>query len=134
MTKGNTTDLLVTKFYSADKKVQSKVLGFLLDAVSDKDILIDMLNNKKLYHSHKHFHEGDWITIELGTSMYPNLDKNYYIDAGLVINDMYIRVQVVHINPVNGYIGLKIQTERTKEEIVEVYSGHILDQENLTLI
>ena len=134
MTKDNTQDLLITKFNSIDKKIQSKVLGFLLDAVSDKDILMDMLNNKKLYHSAKHFYEEDWITIELATSMYPSIDKNYYIDAGLVINDMYIRVQVAHINPVNGYIGLRIQTERTKEETVEVYSGHILDQENLAFV
>lgn len=134
MTKDNIKDLLVTKFYSADKKVQHKVLTFFLDAVSDKDTLVDMLNNKKLYQELKHFYEGDWITIELSTSMYPSPDKNYYINNGLVINDVYIRVQVAHINPVNGYIGLRIQTERNKEETVEVYSGHILDQENLAFV
>ena len=134
MTKDNIQDLLITKFNSADKKVQHKVLTFLLDAVSDKDTLVDMLNNKKLYHESKHFYEGDWITIELSTSMYPTPDKNYYIDNGLVINDVYIRVQVAHINPVNGYIGLVMQTSKTKEQVVEVYSGHILDQENLAFV
>jgi hypothetical protein len=134
MTKDNTQDLLITKFNSIDKKIQYKILGFLLDAVSDKDTLVDMLNNKKLYQSQKHFYEGDCITIELSASMYPSPDKNYYIDNGLVINDVYIRVQVAHINPVNGYIGLRIQTERNKEETVEVYVGHILDQENLAFV
>jgi hypothetical protein len=134
MTKDNTQDLLITKFNSIDKKIQYKILGFLLDAVSDKDTLVDMLNNKKLYQSQKHFYEGDCITIELRASMYPSPDKNYYIDNGLVINNVYIRVQVAHINPVNGYIGLRIQTERNKEETVEVYVGHILDQENLAFV
>jgi hypothetical protein len=134
MTRDNTQDLLVTKFYSVEKKIQEKLLGFLLDAASEKDMIIDMLNNKKLYHQSKNFYEKDWIVIDINTSMYPSLDKNHYIDNGLVINDLYIRVQVAHINPVTGYIGLAIFTDKTKREIVEVYIGHILDQEKLELV
>ena len=134
MTKENSTDLLLTKFYSSKIECRNKLLKFFFDSIGDKNIIVDILNNKKLYHTQKNFFEGDIITINLDTSMYPNLYQNYYIDNGLVINETYIRVKVQHINPVNGYIGLNIYTSNTKEEVVEVYHGHLIDQDEIKLV
>ena len=80
MTKENLADLLETKFYSAPKVTQQRLLKFLLDNVSDKDMLVDFLNEKKLRNNEKHFQEGDYIYVPLTVSSYPGPYKKYYED------------------------------------------------------
>jgi len=125
-------DLLVTKFYASPKNRQEKLLGFLLENTSDKETLVDFLNNKKLSNKSKGFKEGEYIVVPTSISSYPSVNTNYYRDSDLLINDLYIRVQVDYINPVTGYIGIKVVTESSLEEkVVEVYYGSIPDQKQL---
>jgi hypothetical protein len=135
MTKENIADLLATKFYSATKETQKKLLKFLLENVSDKDMLVDFLNEKKLRNSDKHFQEGDYIYVPVTVSSYPSPYKKYYEDNSLLVNDLYIRVLVEHINPITGYTGVLIVTDSSEvETLVEVYSSYIPDQKEITIM
>lgn len=135
MTKENISDLLTTKFYSASKQIQQKLLMFLLDNVSDKDLVVDFLNEKKLKNNEKHFQEGDYIYVSVDISAYPGPYKKYYEDNMLLINDCYIRTLVQHINPITGYTGLALITNSSAiETIVEVYTSYIPDQKEIVIM
>jgi hypothetical protein len=135
MTKENLADLLSTKFYSASKETQKRLLKFLLENVSDKDMLIDFLNEKKLRNDEKHFQEGDYIYVPVTVSSYPGPYKKYYEDNALLVNDLYIRVLVEHINPITGYTGLLLITDSSeKETIVDVYTNYIPNQKEITIM
>jgi hypothetical protein len=135
MTKENMADLLATKFYSSSKGVQKKLLKFMLDNVSDKDTLVDFLNEKKLINDEKNFQEGDYIYVPVTVSSYPGPYKKYYEDNALLVNDLYIRVLVEHINPITKYVGLVLITDSSsKEEVVDVYPSYIPDQKEIKLM
>jgi hypothetical protein len=135
MTKENMADLLATKFYSSSKGVQKKLLKFMLDNVSDKDTLVDFLNEKKLINDEKNFQEGDYIYVPVTVSSYPGPYKKYYEDNALLVNDLYIRVLVEHINPITKYVGLVLITDSSStEEVVDVYPSYIPDQKEIKLM
>lgn len=134
MTKDNLQDLLVTKFYASPKNLQHKLLMFILETASNKDDVVDFLNGKKLYNKDKDFREGDYIYVTTDMSSYPKIDINYYTDNDLIINDLYIRVQVNHINPMTGYVGLKVKLESSLEDVVDVYYGHIPNQKQIKIM
>lgn len=131
MTKENLQDLLITKFYSAPKKLQEILLGMMLENAPDKDKVVDFLNGKKLHNQEKNFSEKDFIYISTDVSCYPRINKKYYEDNDLIINDLYIRVQVSHFNPITGYTCIKIYTENNKEEVVDIYTSYIPDQKEV---
>jgi hypothetical protein len=135
MTKENLADLLETKFYSAPKVTQQRLLKFLLENVSDKDMLVDFLNEKKLRNNEKHFQEGDYIYVPLTVSSYPGPYKKYYEDNALIVNDLYIRVLVEHINPITGYTGLALITDSSEiTAVVDVYTSYIPNQKEITIM
>lgn len=135
MTKENLADLLATKFYSASNETQKRLLKFLLEDVSDKDRLVDFLNEKKLINEDKNFQEGDYIYVPLTVSAYPGPYKKYYEDNALLVNDLYIRVLVEHINPITGYVGLVLVTDNSlAESVVDVYPNYIPNQTEITLM
>ena len=135
MTKENTLDLLVTKFYSSPKDRQHKLLSFCLDNAPDKNKLIDFLNGKNLYNEDKDFYEKDFIYVPLSVTCYPGPYKKYYEENLLIVNDLYIRVQVNHINPITGYTGLILVTgSNEKEEVVDVYSSYIPNQKEIKIM
>ena len=135
MKKENLTDLLTTKFYSASKQTQQKLLKFLLENVSDKDMLVDFLNEKKLRNNEKHFQEGDYIYVPITVSSYPGPYKKYYEDNMLLINDLYIRTLVQHINPITGYTGLVLITDDTEiETVIDVYTSYIPNQKEIVIM
>ncbi len=128
-------DLLATKFYSASKNRQQKLLKFLLENAPDKDRIVDFLNEKKLKNDEKHFEEGDYIYVPLSVTSYPGPYKKYYEDNALVVNDLYIRVLVEHINPITGYVGLVLITDSSEvEEVVDVYTSYIPNQKEITIM
>lgn len=133
MSNDNLMDLLITKFFSADKDSQKKLLKFLLSASDNKDHLIDVLNKKKLSNPDKNYTEGDFIMLPVNVSSYPSIDKKYYEDNKLIINDLYIRVQIKYINPMNNYVGLELHTNNLKKEVVDVYHGHMINQNELVV-
>jgi hypothetical protein len=103
--------------------------------VSDKDMLVDFLNEKKLRNDEKHFQEGDYIYVPLTVSSYPGPNKKYYEDNALLVNDLYIRVLVEHINPITGYVGLMLITDNSEvESVIDVYPGHIPNQKEIQLM
>lgn len=135
MTDENITNLLLTKFFASPKANQTKLLKFVFSSINQKDYLVDTLDNKKLTCNDKNFKEGDDILIDINISIYPPIDKKYYQDNALILNDLYIRVQVVHINPINGYIALKVMTSgQTEVSTVEISSYHILNQLQIRLV
>jgi len=135
MTKENLADLLATKFYSASKETQQRLLKFLLENVSDKDMLVDFLNEKKLRNDEKHFQEGDYIYVPINVSSYPGPYKKYYEDNALLVNDLYIRVLVEHINPITGYTGLALITDSSEvTTVVDVYTSYIPNQKEITIM
>ena len=135
MNKENIADLLATKFYSAQKKTQHRLLRFFLDNAPDKDLIVDFLNEKKLRNEDKDFQEGDYIYVPLTVTSYPGPYKKYYQDNELIVNGLYIRVQVAHINPITGYTGLLLITDSSStEQVVEVYSSYIPNQKEITLM
>jgi len=135
MKKENLSDLLTTKFYSASKQTQQRLLKFLLENVSDKDMLVDFLNEKKLRNDEKHFQEGDYIYVPITVSSYPGPYKKYYEDNMLLINDLYIRTLVQHINPITGYTGLVLITDNTEvETVIDVYTSYIPNQKEIVIM
>ena len=135
MTDENITNLLLTKFFASPKANQTKLLKFVFSSINQKDYLVDTLDNKKLTCNDKNFKEGDDILIDINISIYPPIDKKYYQDNALILKDLYIRVQVVHINPINGYIALKVMTSgQTEVSTVEISSYHILNQLQIRLV
>lgn len=137
MNKETIQDLLVTKFYASPKNRQEKLLAFMLDNASDKEGIVDFLNNKKLSCKSKGFQEGDFVMLPVNTSCYPVINQDYYRDNGLIVNDVYIRAQVDYIHPITGYVGIKLFVDsppRNEEQIVEIYYGHILDQTQIKIM
>lgn len=135
MNKETIQDLLVTKFYASPKDKQSKLLEYMLENANNKDQIVDFLNGKKLRHDERGFAEKDYILVPTGVTSYPHIDVNYYRDNDLIINDVYIRVQVNHINPITGYIGLNVVLESSPEEgVVEVYYGNIPNQKQIKIM
>lgn len=135
MKKENLSDLLTTKFYSASKQTQQRLLKFLLENVSDKDMLVDFLNEKRLRNDEKHFQEGDYIYVPVTVSSYPGPYKKYYEDNLLLINDLYIRTLVKHINPITGYTGLALITDNTEiETVIDVYTSYIPNQKEIVIM
>lgn len=135
MNKETIQDLLVTKFYASPKNRQSKLLEYMLENANNKDQIVDFLNGKKLRHDERGFAEKDYILIPTNITSYPHIDVNYYRDNDLIINDVYIRVQVNHINPITGYIGLNVVLESSPEEgVVEVYYGNIPNQKQIKIM
>lgn len=134
MTKENLNNLLVTKFYSSNKLQQTKLLEFIFTSINNHDHVVNLLNNKPLACIDKHFKERECILIPINISIYPEIDKKYYEDNALIINDLYIRVQVIYINPINGYIAIQVMTLHEEEQTIEVSSYHFLDQSQLTLL
>jgi hypothetical protein len=135
MNKETIQDLLVTKFYASPKDRQSKLLEYMLENANNKDQIVDFLNGKKLRHDERGFAEKDYILVPTGVTSYPHIDVNYYRDNDLIINDVYIRVQVNHINPITGYIGLNVVLESSPEEgVVEVYYGNIPNQKQIKIM
>lgn len=135
MNKETIQDLLVTKFYASPKNRQSKLLEYMLENANNKDQIVDFLNGKKLRHDERGFAEKDYILVPTSVTSYPHIDVNYYRDNDLIINDVYIRVQVNHINPITGYIGLNVVLESSPEEgVVEVYYGNIPNQKQIKIM
>lgn len=134
MNKENLIDLLCAKFYSTDKKTQTKLLKFLLD-VNDKDMLMDFLNGIKLKNIDKGFQEQDFIYVPFTISSYPSINKKYYEDNELIVNDLYIRCMINYINPVTSYVGLSLRTnDSEKDTVAEVYYGSIPNQHEIKLL
>jgi hypothetical protein len=135
MTKENMSDLLTTKFYSAPKERQKKLLEFFLDYQTDKDTIVDFLNEKKIKNQEKHFEEGDYIYVPITITAYPSPYKKYYEDNALLVNDLYIRVLVKHINPITKYAGLLLITDKNEiESVVEVYPSYIPNQKEIEIM
>jgi hypothetical protein len=128
MTKENMGDLMYTKFINSDKNKQKKLLQYLLETIGNQDAIVDFLNGKKITNEDKNFKEGDMIYIKQDVSCYPKLNKKYYESNSLIVNDLYIRVLVSYINPVTGYVGIEIYTEKNKLEVVDIYTGYIPEQ------
>lgn len=129
-------DLLLGKFYSSSKEQQKKLLRKLLPThTSQQETVIDILNDKPVYQHDKHFSEGDLIYITLDTNCYPRINEKYYIDNALVLNDTYIRVKVLEINPFSNYITLSIIIENlTIESPVNIWYNNIPDQQEIILL
>lgn len=129
MNKKNLKDLLVTKFYNSDVKYQKELVGIMLMNIDSPDRVIDFLNGKKLS-TVQDITEGDYIFLKVG-EYYPSVDKNYYEENALLINNLYIRVQVTSINVINGYVIVNYYTSNGKFEDVELYTGYIPNQKEL---
>lgn len=135
MTKENMTDLLYTKFMSSNKDRQKKLMGFLLGNLSEQDKIVDFLNGKNLKNEEKNYKEQDYIYVPFDISSYPKINKKYYEDNELIVNNLYIRVLVSYINPVTGYTGIQVVTENSDEEsVIDVYPSYIPNQKQIALM
>lgn len=135
MTRENMADLLYTKFMSSNKDRQKKLIEFLLGNLSEHDSVVDFLNGKPLMNKDRNYKEQDHIYIPLDISSYPKINKKYYEENELVVNNLYIRVLVSYINPVTGYTGIQVVTENSDEEsVIDVYPSYIPNQKQIALM
>jgi|688.fasta_scaffold97881_1 hypothetical protein len=133
MTEENLSELMITKFYASPKNKQTELLKMYLQTTSNKDRLIDYLNGKKITDETMNISEKDYIYIDISTSVYPSINKEYYQQNDLIVNDQYIRVYVNHINPVTGYINIRYFTSLTIESTQDVYPGYLTKQTDIII-
>ena len=136
MTEENEIGLLVSKFQSLSKKEQNNFLEPLFKKM-DRNNVADVLSGKKLVNEEKQFKEGDYVLIPITISSWPKLDKSYYQENNLLINDSYIRVKVERFDLISqNYLHLKMVTEGSngKETIVEVYDSYVPKQDQFKII
>jgi hypothetical protein len=135
MTEETRIDLLTSKILNSPKEKQAKLLSFFLNNnPGTDDILVDFLNNKKLYSEATSVTEGTWITIDIDKlSTYPKIDKQYYAANNLIYDTKYVKLYAEYINPVTGYIGLKYMDSNGQEKVNLVYPNYIPDQKTFEL-
>lgn len=110
-------------------------MGFLLGNLSEQDKIVDFLNGKNLKNEEKNYKEQDYIYVPFDISSYPKINKKYYEDNELIVNNLYIRVLVSYINPVTGYTGIQVVTENSDEEsVIDVYPSYIPNQKQIALM
>lgn len=133
MREDNLKELMITKFYASPKNKQKELLEMYLQTTNDKDKIIDFLNDKKITDESKNISEKDYIYIDITTSVYPTIHKEYYQQNDLIVNEQYIRVFVNHINPITGYINVTYFTSLTIESAQDVYPGYLPKQTDIII-
>ena len=132
MKKETQADLILNKFLKSNNEAQQKLFNYILSNGSpDLDMITDVLNNKKLCLESKNVTEGDWIYLDLDNyNGWQTINKSYYEENNLLINDKYIKVKVLYINPLNHYVNLKLRIG-DKFEGIEIYQSYIMDQSKI---
>lgn len=132
MTEENERSLLLTKFFSLNKKKQSQIIELLVDAHTNTDEWVDLMNYKPTRHKEKNITEGDWIKIPVGISNYPKLNRKYYEEKDLIDEEDMIKVKVFIVNPFTNYIYVDAVVENlTIESTIKLYPSYIPKQEDL---
>lgn len=132
MTEENERSLLLTKFFSLNKKKQSQIIGLLMDSHSDFDSWVSLMNYKPTEHKDKKIKEGDWIKIPVTISNYPKLNRKYYEDNDLIDEDDNVKVKVIIVNPFTKYVYVNAVVENlTIESTIKLYPSYIPEQEDL---
>jgi hypothetical protein len=132
MTEENERSLMLTKFFSLNKKKQAQIIGLLMDANSDSDSWIALMDYKPTEHKDKKIKEGDWIKIPIGISNYPKLNRKYYEDKDLLDENERIKVKVIIVNPFTKYVYVSAVVENlTIESTIKLYPSYIPEQEDL---
>jgi hypothetical protein len=132
MTEENERSLLLSKFFSLNKKKQSQIIGLLIDAHSNTDDWVRLMDYKPTCHSDKNITEGDWIKIPVSISNYPKINRKYYEDRDLIDENDNIKVKVLLVNPFTRYVYVNAVVENlTIESTIKLYPSYIPEQEDL---
>ena len=132
MTEENERSLLLTKFFSLNKKKQAQIIGLLMDSHSDSDSWVSLMDYKPTEHKDKKIKEGDWIKIPVSISNYPKINRKYYEEKDLIDEEDRIKVKVVIVNPFTKYVYVNAVVENlTIESTIKLYPSYIPEQEDL---
>lgn len=132
MTEENERSLLLTKFFTLNKKKQAQIIGLLMDGYSDYDSWVSLMDYKPTEHKDKKIKEGDWIRIPVSISNYPKINRKYYEDKDLIDENDNIKVNVVLVNPFTKYVYVNAVVENlTIESTIKLYPSYIPEQEDL---
>jgi hypothetical protein len=134
MKEDSIIELLITKFHSANKKEQNKLLSNLFSQTSHHDQIYDALNGRPLMSSDKNIVENEYAFIQLNASIYPNFNKDYYINNNLVIDDC-IRVFVEEITIANSQIKIRaFFSNDEKETTTTTWSSYFVDKNKINFL
>ncbi|MEY2869802.1 MAG: hypothetical protein RIR01_2304 [Bacteroidota bacterium] len=124
MKKEQESELFARAFLSMSKKKQTEFLMNLFETNNTSTKLVDYVLYKPL-ESNYGLRVGEYGLLELNASIYPSINKQYYVDKDLVIDHDKIKVKIERINVFDAYLWVEIYTNNNKKELVSVYESYI---------
>jgi hypothetical protein len=121
-------DLCMAKFKTSSKEKQDGLIKFLFESTYSKEKVIDYLNGKKARNNSLNITEGDFIKFNINVDTYPRFNRDYYHENNLVIDEKYIRVKVVCINPINNYIRVELMSSNLQLDTYLLYESNFEKQ------
>ena len=139
MRKEQEVNLFICKFQNSKKENQTKFLENVFEYLSMSSEVaehtINTLEGKKLTDVQTGLSIGDKFYIDLNqASTYPKINKEYYKEKNLLINDSVIEVEFVRYNIFNQSIGIKVFTNLTIESVVDISYSYIIYKSDLNIM
>ena len=124
MTKEQESELFARTFLTMGKKRQEEFLVNLFKSNSSNEKLIDYVLYKPVVSSYN-LKVNDYGLLDINASSYPSINKNYYREKDLILQDEKIKVKVEAINIFDSYLWVEIYTNNNKKELVSIYESYV---------
>ena len=124
MTREQESELFARTFLTMGKKRQEEFLVNLFKSNSSNEKLIDYVLYKPVVSSYK-LKVNDYGLLDINASSYPSINKNYYREKDLILQDEKIKVKVEAINIFDSYLWVEIYTNNNKKELVSIYESYV---------
>ncbi len=139
MRKEQEVNLFVCKFQHSKKENQHKFLEQVFTYLSMSSEVaehsINVLEGNKVSDKQTGLSVGDKFYIDLNiVSTYPKINKEYYKENNLLINDSVIEVEFVKYNIFNQSLGIKVFTDLTIESVVDISYSYIIYKNDLNIM
>jgi len=122
--KEQESELFARAFITMSKKRQMEFLMNLFETNNTQSKLADYVLYKPMESAYN-LRVGDYGLLELNASSYPSINKQYYVDKDLIIDQDKIKVKIERINVFDSYLWVEIYTSNNKKELVSIYESYI---------
>ena len=139
MRKDQEVNLFICKFQSSKKENQTQflehVFAYLSMSSETAEHSINVLEGRNITDKQTGLSIGDKFYIDLNTaSTYPKINRDYYKNNNLLINDSIIEVEFSKYNIFNQSIGIKVFTDLTIESVLDISYSYVIHKTDLNIM